>query len=127
MLAYSKYSFVILNIYPYNTGHLMVAPVRHTAEIETLSPEEHADIGVMIAKSVEALKKTYSPHAFNIGMNIGRTAGAGLESHLHYHIVPRWNGDTNFMPVIAETKVVSEMLEETYGKLYEFFKSMKNE
>lgn len=117
VLSISRTSFAILNIYPYNTGHLMVVPLRHVANIEELSEQEHADIGMMLARCVRAIKKAYSPHGINIGMNLGRAAGAGLESHLHFHIVPRWNGDTNFMPVVAETKVISEMLDDAFRKL----------
>ncbi|MCX7832438.1 MAG: HIT domain-containing protein [Actinobacteria bacterium] len=119
VLEFSKHSFVILNIYPYNTGHLMVVPLRHIANLEELTEEEHADLGITLARCIKAIKKAYSPHGINIGMNLGRAAGAGLESHIHYHVVPRWNGDTNFMPVIAETKVVSEMLDDTFRKLKE--------
>lgn len=117
VLKITKHSFAILNIYPYNTGHVMVAPQKHTGSFEDLTEEEHADLGLLISQCIIAIKKAYSPHGLNIGMNIGRTAGAGLETHLHYHIVPRWHGDTNFMPVIAETKVISETLDDTFKKL----------
>lgn len=110
-------SFVILNIYPYNTGHLMVVPKKHTGEMEDLTAEELADLGLLIQKCIRALKKAYRPHGFNVGMNIGRVAGAGLETHLHFHIVPRWNGDTNFMPVIADTKIISQTLDEAYERI----------
>jgi len=125
VLEINKYSFAILNIYPYNTGHLMVVPIRHTGNFEELTPEEHQDLGLLIAKCIRALKLAYSPHGINIGMNLGRAAGAGLESHLHYHIVPRWNGDTNFMPIIADTKVISEMLEDSFSKLTQALKQLK--
>lgn len=127
VLEFSKHSFAILNIYPYNTGHLMVVPLRHVANLEELSEEEHADIGLLLSRCIKAVKKAYSPHGINVGMNLGRAAGAGLESHIHYHVVPRWNGDTNFMPVIADTKVVSEMLEDTYKKLKKALLEIKKE
>lgn len=124
VLEVSKYSFAILNIYPYNTGHLMVVPMRHVGNFEELTEEEHTDLSLLLAKAVKAVKLAYSPHGINIGMNLGRAAGAGLETHIHYHVVPRWRGDTNFMPIIADTKVISEMLEDTYRKLKEAFQKI---
>lgn len=117
----TELSFVILNIYPYNTGHLMVVPKKHTGEFEELTAEELLDLGVLIQKSIKALKKAYQPHGFNVGMNIGRVAGAGLETHLHFHIVPRWKGDTNFMPVIADTKIISQTLDESFERIRQAF------
>jgi ATP adenylyltransferase len=114
-------AFVILNIYPYNTGHLMVAPYRHTAEMQSLGAEEGIEGFVLLRRSVEALTEAFQPHGFNIGMNLGRVAGAGVPDHLHFHVVPRWGGDTNFMPVLGNTKVLPEMLEETYAKLRPLF------
>jgi ATP adenylyltransferase len=110
-------AFVILNRFPYNNGHLMIVPYRHTGELSELSIDEHAEIFGLIATSTSVLKKTIRPHGFNVGMNLGRTAGAGIAEHLHAHVVPRWDGDTNFMPVVGHTKVVSEGLEETWEKL----------
>lgn len=112
-----KLCFVIMNAYPYNPGHMMVVPYRHTADFTSLTPEELAETAALVQKSVRALTALMQPHGFNIGMNIGRVAGAGIDQHLHTHIVPRWNGDTNFMPVIGETRVVSESLESTYKRL----------
>ena len=114
-------AFVILNIYPYNTGHLMVAPYRHTADLESLGAEEGLEGFGLLRRSVEALKGAFDPHGFNIGMNLGRVAGAGIPDHLHFHVVPRWGGDTNFMPVLSDTKVLPEMLDETYAKLKPLF------
>ena len=111
--------FVILNIYPYNPGHMMVAPYRHTNLYETLTSEEHADMSRLTAKVICTLKRAMAPDGFNIGMNLGKTAGAGFADHLHLHIVPRWNGDSNFMPVVADTRVVPESLDATYNKLKE--------
>ncbi|MCI2415058.1 MAG: HIT domain-containing protein [Candidatus Aramenus sp.] len=115
-------AYVILNKFPYNPAHVMVVPYRHVSSIELLEEDEYRDLFKLVKKSVLVLKKVYGPEGFNIGMNIGRTAGAGIESHIHVHVVPRWNGDANFMPVISNTKVISEMLETTYEKLAKAFK-----
>jgi len=108
---------IVMNRYPYSNGHLMVAPTRHIADPRELSPEEWAEMGLMTQLSLQALEKAMNPHGFNIGWNIGRVSGAGLDSHIHQHIVPRWNGDTNFMPVVSGTKVISQGLEESYDEL----------
>lgn len=108
---------VIMNIFPYNNGHLMVAPTRHVASIEELTKEEVISIFDLVQKSVKVLRLKMEPHGFNIGLNIGRIAGAGIEYHLHIHIVPRWAGDTNFMPVVSDTKVISQSLDEAYELL----------
>jgi ATP adenylyltransferase len=117
ILVRGAQAYVILNAFPYNPGHLMVAPFRHVGEVEELTPEEAADSHALLARSVKALKATSSPNGFNIGMNLGRVAGAGIPGHLHWHVVPRWNGDTNFMPVVGETKVLPELLNETYARI----------
>ena len=116
-----KYCFVIMNAYPYNPGHLMVVPYRHTADVTSLSPEEFAEMTALVQKAVRALTQLMQPHGFNIGMNLGKVAGAGIDQHLHMHIVPRWNGDTNFMPVIGDVRVVSESLASTYKRLKEIW------
>ena len=110
-------NFVIMNSYPYNPGHLMVAPYRHVANLEELNDEERHEHFNMVSQSVRLLKEIFNPTGFNIGMNIGRVAGAGIDDHIHTHIVPRWQGDTNFMPVIADVRVMPEALAETYNKL----------
>ncbi len=112
-----KKGFIILNTFPYNNGHLMVVPYKHTSCFEDLGEEELIEIGRLIKKSVAILKKSLNPQGFNIGANLGRIAGAGIEDHIHIHIVPRWEGDTNFMPVMGKTKVIPELLEDTYKKL----------
>lgn len=117
IVSRAQYAFAILNLYPYNPGHLMVAPYRHTGEIEELEAAEQRDMMDLVQKCIKALRQAFNPHGFNIGMNLGRVAGAGLPGHLHVHIVPRWHGDSNFMPVIADTKVVSEALDATYDKI----------
>jgi len=116
-----KYAFVIMNLYPYNTGHIMVVPNRHIDSPTVLKPEEELNIFNLVNKSIDVLKKAVAPEGFNVGMNLGRIAGAGIDDHIHIHIVPRWNGDTNFMPVVSDTKVISESISETYKKLKEYF------
>ena len=113
--------FVIMNVYPYNNGHLMIAPYRHIGEVTELTADEVAEMANVCQKSVEVLKNKMSPDGFNIGMNLGKIAGAGFENHLHIHIVPRWSGDTNFMPVISNTKVIPISLQEAYRILKEGF------
>ena len=117
ILARSSLSFVLMNRFPYNPGHLLVAPLRHLGELGSVTAAEAADVHELIQRSMEALKEEMSPHGFNIGMNLGRIAGAGIPDHVHWHIVPRWNGDSNFMPVIGQTKVLPELLAETWSKL----------
>lgn len=124
VLFRSERSFILLNKYPYNNGHIMIAPYKHTAEFSELSGKEIAELSKNIALSIGILKKAYNPEGFNIGMNLGSIAGAGVASHMHWHIVPRWGGDTNFMPVTAGTKVLHEMLSETFRKLYPFFRKL---
>ncbi|HLA99913.1 MAG TPA: HIT domain-containing protein [Bacteroidota bacterium] len=112
-----KHSFVILNLYPYNSGHCMIVPSRHVGRLAGLSGAEYAEIFRSIRSVVAGLEKISSPDGFNIGSNLGRTAGAGIDGHVHFHVVPRWNGDTNFMPVLADVKVISEEMKTTWGKL----------
>jgi len=116
-----KSAFVIMNRYPYNNGHLMVVPFRHTADLSVLEDSEKLELFDLLIDSQRVLTRVMNPQGFNIGMNAGRTAGAGIADHLHFHIVPRWNGDTNFMPVLGHTKVVSEGLDQTWSKLVEAF------
>lgn len=112
-----EHCFVMLNIYPYNNGHLMVAPYKHTDSLNSLTDDELYELFDLVRKMVEVLKKTHKIHGCNIGINLGKVAGAGVEEHIHVHIVPRWLGDTNFMPVVAKSKVISEDLNETYKLL----------
>ena len=121
-------AFVILNRFPYNNGHCMVVPYRHTADLSDLDGPEKLELFDLLARSERILSDILKPHGFNLGMNLGRTAGAGIKDHLHFHLVPRWDGDTNFMPVLGHTKVVSEGLERTWEKLSGAFKkaSAKN-
>ena len=106
-----------MNSYPYNPGHLMVAPYRHIANLEELTKEELHEHFEIVSRCVQVLRQVFNPAGFNMGMNIGRIAGAGIDTHIHTHIVPRWQGDTNFMPVISDVRVVPEALAETYKKL----------
>ncbi|MBW1721100.1 MAG: HIT domain-containing protein [Deltaproteobacteria bacterium] len=119
-------SLVMMNRFPYNNGHLLVAPVRHVPGLEHLSDEELLDLMHLVRRSVEILKKVMNPEGFNVGLNLGRVAGAGVEEHMHFHIVPRWNGDTNFMTVLGEVRVIPEHIRETYEKLVPHFKSSNN-
>ena len=115
--------FAILNAFPYNTGHLMIAPRVHIGELGELGPNVRADLMELVARSVEIVTEAMSPGGFNVGMNLGHVAGAGVPGHLHVHVVPRWGGDTNFMTTVGDTKVLPEMLSETYAKLRPGFES----
>lgn len=121
VLKQTPLSFALMNLYPYNPGHVMVAPIRHTASFESLDADEMASIDVLLRKVVHVLKDVMDPEGFNIGMNLGRVAGAGIADHLHWHVVPRWNGDNNFMPILGETRVLPEMIRDTYRKLVASF------
>jgi ATP adenylyltransferase len=109
--------YIVLNKFPYNTGHIMVVPYRHVPSIEELDKCELLELSVVIKQAVKAIREAYRPDGFNIGANIGRAAGAGIDEHVHIHIVPRWVGDANFMPVIGGTKVIPQSLEDTYRQL----------
>jgi ATP adenylyltransferase len=122
ILHCGEFSLVMLNRYPYTNGHLLVAPRKHTDALDILTPEAALDLVVTLSTSIRLLKEALKTDGFNIGMNLGRVAGAGVEDHLHFHIVPRWRGDTNFMPILAETSVIPEHLEKAYEKLIPFFK-----
>lgn len=112
-----KCCYVILNLFPYNSGHLMIVPYRHIPTLIDLTEDETLEVMSFLKKMSIALQKIMKPDGFNIGSNIGRPAGAGIDEHVHFHIVPRWNGDTNFMPILAETKLISEDLKETLKKI----------
>jgi len=124
ILYRGKHAFVIMNNYPYNPGHVMIAPYRHVGEWEELTDEELLDIMKLSQLMIKALKRAMKPQGFNMGANIGCVAGAGVKDHVHLHIVPRWNGDTNFMPVIADTKVIPESLQEAYNELKKALKEI---
>jgi ATP adenylyltransferase len=113
--------FVIMNRYPYNSGHLMIVPYRQVGDFCELTLVELAEMMQVAQRAVRALQEVLGPHGYNLGANLGRVAGAGIENHVHFHVVPRWNGDTNFMPVLGETKVVSEEMAKTFEKLRKSF------
>lgn len=109
--------FVILNLFPYTNGHLMVAPFEHIGAIQDLPPETTAEMMALAQRAIVVLEQEYEPHGFNVGFNQGRVAGAGVEHHIHMHVVPRWGGDNNFMPVLADTRVMPQTLDQTYAAL----------
>ena len=117
VLLRGERNFVILNLYPYNSAHLMVVPYEHTADFAALDRETVSEMTALLQRLVRVIAAEYSPEGFNMGMNIGRVAGAGVADHVHMHLVPRWAGDTNFMPVVGSTKVMPELLETTYDRL----------
>jgi ATP adenylyltransferase len=117
VLARGDLGYVVLNKFPYNPGHALIVPFRHVGELDELSPEENLELQSLLQRSVRAIRAEAEPHGFNIGMNLGRVAGAGIPEHLHWHVVPRWGGDTNFMSTVGETRVLPEMLAETARKL----------
>jgi ATP adenylyltransferase len=121
IVARTARSFAILNRYPYNNGHLMVVPRRHTADFASLNDEESRDLHALLQLSTDVLKRAYRPEGLNLGMNLGTCAGAGIADHLHWHVVPRWQGDTNFMPVLGQTKVMIEHLQSSFETLQRLF------
>ena len=125
IVARRKHCFVVMNLYPYNSGHLMVVPYAHTAGLAKLNAETSAEILKTISDMTEALTRVASPQGFNIGANLGRAAGAGIDQHVHFHVVPRWNGDTNFLPVLADVKMISEEMRATYKKLLVYLKQRR--
>lgn len=125
VLGVGRLTLVMMNKYPYNNGHLLVAPRRHLPSLEELTAEELADLLASVRLSVRALKQVMNPEGFNVGLNLGRVAGAGIEEHLHFHVVPRWGGDTNFMTVFGEVRVIPEHIMATCDKLRPYFADMQ--
>lgn len=119
-------AFVILNLYPYTSGHIMVAPIAHQPSLEFLDPESRAEVMELITQAIIVLKGIYKPHGFNVGANIGEAAGAGEPGHVHMHVVPRWTGDTSFMASLGETRVLPEALKDTYKRIKESFQKSKS-
>lgn len=117
ILYRGEHAFVIMNLYPYNNGHVMIVPFRREADFDGLTGEEKLEIAELMGRCTRWLRRALKPEGFNIGMNLGSAAGAGVPDHLHVHVVPRWNGDTNFMPVVAEAKVIPEDIRTTYRKI----------
>jgi ATP adenylyltransferase len=122
ILCIGSLSIVLMNRFPYINGHLLTAPLRHVSTLDELSTEEKVDLITKVEKSIDVLKKVLNPEGFNVGLNLGKAAGAGVEDHLHFHVVPRWIGDTNYMTTCGEVRVISEHIQETYQKLLPFFK-----
>ena len=118
ILHRGAHAFVLLNLYPYANGHLMIAPYRHVATPGDLDAGERSEVWELLDHSLGVLARTIKPHGHNVGMNLGRVAGAGVEGHLHVHVVPRWNGDNNFMPVLADVRVMPQHLDETWQRLH---------
>ena len=125
LLYRNQHAVVLMNKYPYNNGHILVAPIAHTADLSDLTDAEYRDTMELFRFSLKALENHMQPEGFNAGLNLGKTAGAGLEEHLHFHIVPRWHGDTNFMPVIGDLRVIPEAIRETYSYLRPLFEGYK--
>ena len=125
ILFRGEHCFVIMNIFPYNNGHLMVSPYRHLACITKLDSEESLEITDLTKNCIQILRDASTPDGFNVGFNLGKSAGAGYDEHIHNHIVPRWTGDTNFMPALAETRVIPEHLKKTYERLIPSFKNIR--
>jgi len=117
ILLRGERAFIILNAFPYSNGHLMVSPYRHTADLDALDEEELLEMMTLTRRAVNLLKAAFHPDGFNIGINMGRVAGAGIADHIHIHIVPRWSGDTNFMPVLGDVRVIPESLQSVYARL----------
>lgn len=124
LLYRGKNAFIIMNLYPYNSGHLMVVPYKEAKELGELDDETRLEMFSLLELGMKALTDVMKPHGFNLGANLGRVAGAGIEDHIHFHIVPRWNGDTNFMPVLNDVKVISEEMGKTYDKLKSALQSL---
>ena len=124
VLAHSRHTVVMLNKYPYSNGHLLLAPKRHESTLASLPSEEFIDLNQALRHSIEIVRQVVNPAGINLGMNLGKCAGAGIEDHLHWHIVPRWEGDTNFMPVIAEIRVMPQHLLDSYDRLQPFFQNL---
>ena len=108
---------LLLNLYPYTNGHLLIAPNQHSGELEALDGETLKEMMLLVGRGIRVLRGSMAPQGFNVGANLGRVAGAGVEDHVHFHIVPRWNGDTNFMPVLADIRMIPELLPQTYDSL----------
>ena len=124
VVARGSSCYAVLNLYPYNSGHLMVVPFRHVADYDELTPEETVEVGEMTQHAIRAIRHAADAQGFNVGMNLGHSAGAGIAAHLHQHVVPRWGGDTNFMPVVGHTKVLPQLLPQTRDLLASAWKEV---
>ncbi len=121
ILLRGEHAFLMLNLYPYSNGHMLVVPYHHSAELEALDPPTLQEMMLLVNRAIQALRTVMKPQGFNVGANLGRAAGAGVEDHVHFHIVPRWVGDTNFMPVLSEVRMIPELLPQTYDQLKRAF------
>ncbi len=121
VLFRGQHVYVTLNLYPYNNGHLMIVPYRHTADLADLEPDALAELMIVTRQAVEVLGRAYRPQGFNIGLNLGTAAGAGIAEHIHQHVVPRWAGDTNYLTVVAQTRTIPEWIDDTYRRLRELW------
>lgn len=124
VLAQTQHTVVMMNKYPYNNGHLLIAPKSHENNLARLPGEVFSEVNEVLRKAVEVVRHAFNPGGINLGMNLGKSAGAGIEAHLHWHIVPRWEGDTNFMPVIGETRVMPQHLLDSFDRLQPHFKNL---
>jgi ATP adenylyltransferase len=124
VLTHTVHTVVMLNKYPYNNGHLLLAPKRHENSLARVPTEEFVDLNEVLRRSIEIVRQVYNPGGVNVGMNLGKCAGAGIEEHLHWHVVPRWEGDTNFMPVLGETRVMPQHLLDCYDRLQPCFQNL---
>jgi len=125
LLYRGRHCYILMNLFPYNPGHLMISPYEHTSSLELLDGETTVELAILLKGSLEILRSGINPQGFNVGANIGKVAGAGIDGHVHMHIVPRWDGDTNFMPVISDTKVIPEALDSTYDRLLPLFRTFR--
>lgn len=125
VLTHTAHTVVMLNKYPYNNGHLLLAPKRHENSLAQLPVEDFVDLNETLRRTIEIVREVFNPGGFNVGMNLGKCAGAGIEEHLHWHIVPRWEGDTNFMPVLGETRVMPQHLLDCYDRLQPRFQNLR--
>ena len=124
ILYKGKFNFIVMNKFPYNNGHILIVPYNHFSDITDLSLEESKEMMELLKLSVRVIRDSFSPQGFNIGSNLGEISGAGIADHMHFHVVPRWSGDTNFMPVISETKVISQYMEQSWESLKKSFDSI---
>ncbi len=127
ILCRNQHCYVTLNRYPYTSGHLMVVPFEHVNSLEDLSPAALTEIMSLVNLCLSALRQAYQPHGFNIGINLGEAAGAGIAEHIHVHVVPRWNADSNFMPIIGNTRIIPEILDESFSRLLPIFEKLIQE
>lgn len=127
LIEKGELTFTVLNLYPYNNGHLMIVPYEHKSDFEHLTAEENIEVMAKLQLAAKALKMTLNPEGFNLGANFGKASGAGIDNHIHFHIVPRWNGDTNFMPALGEVKVISQDLILTKQRLLKAYEEIKQE